>query len=165
MPGPSAGVRPSAKADPRVASFFKSRCLADRDRRRPHLCKTVLRPFWCSIGWLACSSPCDEPWDCLPPRLSLHSLLFGAQSTRISLSSEVRQGCARVTQIINADITWNFPEGDRVVIHGKSPLLTKPLTKGGRTEARRGVLEHDNIIGKRVWDPVKAYKGRLREPS
>ncbi|KAL2005646.1 hypothetical protein VTN00DRAFT_10139 [Thermoascus crustaceus] len=61
-----------------------------------------------------------------------------------------------------------FREGDRAVVHGKNPLLTKPLTKGGRTEVRRGVLQHDDIIGKRVRDPIKAYKGpeyRLSLPT
>ncbi|KAL1961523.1 hypothetical protein VTN77DRAFT_1644 [Rasamsonia byssochlamydoides] len=61
-----------------------------------------------------------------------------------------------------------FREGDRVIVHGKNPLLTKPLTKGHRTEVRRGVLEHNDIIGKQAGDLVKAYKGpeyRLSHPT
>ncbi|KAM0116345.1 hypothetical protein ACP6JC_007103 [Aspergillus fumigatus] len=49
-------------------------------------------------------------------------------------------------------------EGDRVVVHGKTPSLTKPLRRGQKTDVRRGVLEHDSIIGQRVRDLVKAHK-------
>ncbi|KAL1849271.1 hypothetical protein Plec18170_007563 [Paecilomyces lecythidis] len=61
-----------------------------------------------------------------------------------------------------------FREGDRAIIHGKNPILTKPLTKGQKTDVRRGVLRHDDIIGKRVRDLVQAHKGpeyRLSLPS
>ncbi|RHZ68495.1 tRNA (adenine-N(1)-)-methyltransferase [Aspergillus thermomutatus] len=61
-----------------------------------------------------------------------------------------------------------FREGDRVVVHGKTPSLTKPLRRGQKTDVRRGVLEHDSIIGQRVRDLVKAHKGpdyRLSLPT
>ncbi|RAH61950.1 adenine-N(1)--methyltransferase [Aspergillus piperis CBS 112811] len=61
-----------------------------------------------------------------------------------------------------------FQEGDRVVVHGKSPLLSKPLRKGHKSDTRRGQLEHDNIIGRRVRDLVQARKGpeyRLSLPT
>ncbi|KAI9932877.1 hypothetical protein ASPWEDRAFT_33865 [Aspergillus wentii DTO 134E9] len=61
-----------------------------------------------------------------------------------------------------------FQEGDRVVIHGKNPSLTKPLKRGQKTDVRRGMLEHDNVIGRRVRDVVKSHKGsdhRLSLPS
>ncbi|GAD97829.1 tRNA (adenine-N(1)-)-methyltransferase [Paecilomyces variotii No. 5] len=61
-----------------------------------------------------------------------------------------------------------FREGDRAIIHGKNPILTKPLKKGQKTDVRRGTLRHDDIIGKRVRDLVQAHKGpeyRLSLPS
>ncbi|GFF41227.1 hypothetical protein IFM46972_06473 [Aspergillus udagawae] len=61
-----------------------------------------------------------------------------------------------------------FREGDRVVVHGKTPSLTKPLRRGQKTDVRRGVLQHDSIIGQRVRDLVKAHKGpdyRLSLPT
>lgn len=51
-------------------------------------------------------------------------------------------------------------EGDRVVLHTKQPQLSKPLIRGGKTNLRRGHLEHNHIIGSRVWDPVQAHKGQ-----
>ncbi|RAL17167.1 tRNA (adenine-N(1)-)-methyltransferase [Aspergillus homomorphus CBS 101889] len=60
---------------------------------------------------------------------------------------------------IDTNFTY-FREGDRVFIPGRTPLLTKPLRKGGRTDARRGgQLEHDDIIGRRVRDLIPARKG------
>lgn len=53
------------------------------------------------------------------------------------------------------------PDGDRAIVHGKHPLLTKPLKKGSKTEVRRGVLRHDSIIGQRVRDLIQAHKGVL----
>ncbi|BDD58527.1 hypothetical protein MPDQ_002548 [Monascus purpureus] len=61
-----------------------------------------------------------------------------------------------------------FKDGDRAIVHGKHPLLTKPLKKGSKTEVRRGVLRHDSIIGQRVRDLIQAHKGpeyRLSHPS
>lgn len=46
------------------------------------------------------------------------------------------------------------------MVHGKSPLLSKPLRKGHKSDTRRGQLEHDNIIGRRVRDLVQARKGQ-----
>ncbi|KAH8697744.1 adenine-N(1)--methyltransferase [Talaromyces proteolyticus] len=60
---------------------------------------------------------------------------------------------------IDTDFTV-FREGDRAIIHGRSPYLTKPLKRGDRTEVSRGLLFHDDIIGKAVWDPIKAHKGK-----
>ncbi|PGH27328.1 hypothetical protein AJ80_01038 [Polytolypa hystricis UAMH7299] len=54
-----------------------------------------------------------------------------------------------------------FREGDRVFVHGKNPLLTKPLRANDQTSARRGLLKHNDIIGKRSRDLVQAYKGPM----
>lgn len=51
-------------------------------------------------------------------------------------------------------------EGDRVVLHTKQPQLSTPLIRGGKTALRRGHLEHDRIIGSRVWDVVQAHRGQ-----
>ena len=56
-------------------------------------------------------------------------------------------------------VTDSLAEGDRAIVYGKNPLLTKPLKEGGKTDVRRGVLQHDQIIGKTVRDMVQAYKG------
>lgn len=53
----------------------------------------------------------------------------------------------------------HLTEGDRVIVQGRNPLLTKPLRPGKRTEVSRGVLEHNDIIGKRARDLIKAHKG------
>ena len=45
------------------------------------------------------------------------------------------------------------------MVFGKNPLLTKPLKRGGKTDVRRGVLEHDQVIGRRIRDLVQAHKG------
>jgi len=50
-------------------------------------------------------------------------------------------------------------EGDRVVVNGKNPLLTKPLQRNKRTTALRGTIEHNDIIGKNARDVVQAHKG------
>lgn len=49
-----------------------------------------------------------------------------------------------------------------MVVHAKQPQLSKPLTRGGQTTLRRGHLEHDRIIGSRVWDAIQAHKGWKR---
>ena len=51
-------------------------------------------------------------------------------------------------------------EGDRAIIHGKTPSLTKPLQPGQKTDLRRGYLEHSNIIGRRVRERIQAQKGQ-----
>ncbi|KAB8236227.1 tRNA (adenine-N(1)-)-methyltransferase [Aspergillus alliaceus] len=61
-----------------------------------------------------------------------------------------------------------FREGDRAIIHGKTPSLTKPLRKGQKTDLRRGYLQHDTVIGRRVRERFQAQKGpdyRLTLPS
>ncbi|KAG2418218.1 hypothetical protein HFD88_001319 [Aspergillus terreus] len=68
---------------------------------------------------------------------------------------------------IDTDFSF-FREGDRAVIHGKTPTLTKPLRHGHKTDLRRGSLPHDSIIGQRVRDRVQAVKGpecRLTLPT
>jgi tRNA A58 N-methylase Trm61 len=54
-----------------------------------------------------------------------------------------------------------FREGDRVLVHSKNPQLTKPLRQGDKTHLRRGHLDHDRVIGSRVWSAVQAHKGML----
>jgi tRNA A58 N-methylase Trm61 len=51
-------------------------------------------------------------------------------------------------------------EGDRVILHGKQPSLTKPLKRGDTLQTHKGALNHDSIIGKRVWDTVHSRKGQ-----
>ncbi|OJJ82091.1 tRNA (adenine-N(1)-)-methyltransferase [Aspergillus glaucus CBS 516.65] len=61
-----------------------------------------------------------------------------------------------------------FRDGDRVIVHGKNPILSKPLRQGHRTDTRRGTLYHDTIIGRRVRDLYPAHKGpeyRLSLPN
>ncbi|KAF9892024.1 hypothetical protein FE257_002988 [Aspergillus nanangensis] len=61
-----------------------------------------------------------------------------------------------------------FREGDRAIIHGKTPILTKPLRYGHKTNLRRGTLSHDTVIGQRVRDRIQAHKGpecRLTLPT
>jgi hypothetical protein len=52
-----------------------------------------------------------------------------------------------------------FREGDRVLVHSKNPQLTKPLRQGDKTHLRRGHLDHDRVIGNRVWGTVQAHRG------
>ncbi|RAH45160.1 tRNA (adenine-N(1)-)-methyltransferase [Aspergillus brunneoviolaceus CBS 621.78] len=68
------------------------------------------------------------------------------------------QSIARRFPSIDTNFTY-LREGDRAVVDGKTPLLTKPLRKGGRTDVRRGKLEHDDIIGRRVRDLIPSHKG------
>ncbi|KAJ5814896.1 tRNA (adenine-N(1)-)-methyltransferase [Penicillium riverlandense] len=61
-----------------------------------------------------------------------------------------------------------FREGDRVLVHSKNPQLTKPLRQGDKTHLRRGHLDHDRVIGNRVWGTVQAHRGpetRLSLPT
>ncbi|PYH84506.1 hypothetical protein BO82DRAFT_430192 [Aspergillus uvarum CBS 121591] len=68
------------------------------------------------------------------------------------------QSIARRFPSIDTNFTY-LREGDRAVVDGKTPLLTKPLRKGGRTDVRRGRLEHNDIIGRRVRDLIPSHKG------
>ncbi|KAJ6099724.1 hypothetical protein N7467_001259 [Penicillium canescens] len=52
-----------------------------------------------------------------------------------------------------------FREGDRVVLHGKQPSLSKPLKKGDKLQSHRGSVDHNSILNKRVWDTVQSSKG------
>lgn len=63
-------------------------------------------------------------------------------------------------QFRNADLLDSLSEGDRVIINGKNPSLTKPLRHGHKFDTRRGVLPHDSIIGGRVRDVYKSHKGQ-----
>ncbi|KAJ5544642.1 hypothetical protein N7535_006965 [Penicillium sp. DV-2018c] len=56
-------------------------------------------------------------------------------------------------------------EGDRVILHGKQPSLSKALKKGDKIQTHKGVLDHDSIIGKRVWDTVQSRKGHVTRVS
>ncbi|KAJ6149106.1 hypothetical protein N7471_000305 [Penicillium samsonianum] len=51
-------------------------------------------------------------------------------------------------------------EGDRVILHGKQPSLLKALKRGEKFQTPSGAVEHDSIIGKRVWDTVQSRKGQ-----
>nr|KMM65947.1 tRNA (adenine-N(1)-)-methyltransferase [Coccidioides posadasii RMSCC 3488] len=52
-----------------------------------------------------------------------------------------------------------FQEGDVVIINGRNPLLTKALGRNKQTGVSRGVIQHNDIIGRRPRDLVKAQKG------
>ncbi|KAJ5769910.1 uncharacterized protein N7511_001961 [Penicillium nucicola] len=52
-----------------------------------------------------------------------------------------------------------FREGDRIVLHGKQPSLSKPLKKGEKLQTHRGTVSHDTILSKRIWDTVQSSKG------
>ncbi|KAL2860720.1 tRNA (adenine-N(1)-)-methyltransferase [Aspergillus lucknowensis] len=85
----------------------------------------------------------------------------------LNRSSSTTISIPRFGRSIDTDFSF-FREGDRVVIHGRNPLLTKPLQRGQKSDTRRGQLEHDQIIGRRVRDLVRARKGpeyRLTLPT
>ncbi|EAW24870.1 tRNA (adenine-N(1)-)-methyltransferase [Aspergillus fischeri NRRL 181] len=89
------------------------------------------------------------------------------QSLRRALGLTPSKPVPKFSGSIDTNFSY-FREGDRVVVHGKTPSLTKPLRRGQKTDVRRGVLEHDSIIGQRVRDLVKAHKGpdyRLSLPT
>ncbi|KAK1149280.1 hypothetical protein N8T08_006502 [Aspergillus melleus] len=61
-----------------------------------------------------------------------------------------------------------FREGDRVILHGKTPILTKPLQKNHKTDLPRGYLPHESIIGQKARSRVQAHKGtdyRVTHPT
>ncbi|KAJ5898994.1 hypothetical protein N7495_003738 [Penicillium taxi] len=66
------------------------------------------------------------------------------------------------------DTNFNiFQAGDWAIFHVKTPILKK-LKKGGKTNLRRGHVNHDDVIGRRVFDTVPAHKGpdtRLSLPT
>ncbi|EER24284.1 hypothetical protein CPC735_056540 [Coccidioides posadasii C735 delta SOWgp] len=51
-----------------------------------------------------------------------------------------------------------FQEGDVVIINGRNPSLTKALGRNKQTGVSRGVIQHNDIIGRRPRDLVKAQK-------
>lgn len=59
-------------------------------------------------------------------------------------------------------------EGDRVLIQGRKPILTKPIRKNDKTDMQFGSLEHNAIIGKSSRDVVQTSKGlgyRITAPT
>ncbi|KAF2172925.1 hypothetical protein M409DRAFT_16878 [Zasmidium cellare ATCC 36951] len=64
-----------------------------------------------------------------------------------------------------------FAPGDLVILRQKidrsaPPILTKPLKPGRRIEGHKGIIQHDDIIGKRVRDIVKSSTTRsTRDPT
>ncbi|KAL2848545.1 adenine-N(1)--methyltransferase [Aspergillus pseudoustus] len=92
------------------------------------------------------------------------------QFLQSSQSSTPAIPVSRFRRSIDTDFSI-FREGDRVIINngkGRDPLLTKPLRKGQKSDVRRGQLEHDKIIGRRVRSLVQARKGpeyRITHPS
>ncbi|KAL4913389.1 S-adenosyl-L-methionine-dependent methyltransferase [Aspergillus aurantiobrunneus] len=68
---------------------------------------------------------------------------------------------SRFSRSIDTDFSY-FREGDRALVilsRGQRSLLTSPLRRGHRTETPRGILDHDQIIGRRVRDQVTTRKG------
>ncbi|KAF7592186.1 hypothetical protein BBP40_000527 [Aspergillus hancockii] len=89
------------------------------------------------------------------------------QSLRRVLGLNASKPVPAFRNSIDTDFSF-FREGDRAIIHGKTPSLTKPLRKGHKTDLRRGYLEHDSIIGRRVRERIQAQKGpeyRLTLPT
>ncbi|KAJ5823535.1 tRNA (adenine(58)-N(1))-methyltransferase catalytic subunit GCD14 [Penicillium robsamsonii] len=91
--------------------------------------------------------------------------VFGATATPGTLRSRtidtnfsiIKGNCA-ATRLPNLGLT-KCAEGDRVILHGKQPSLSKALKRGEKLQTPRGAVEHDSIIGKRVWDTVQSRKG------
>ncbi|KAJ5779694.1 hypothetical protein N7457_007414 [Penicillium paradoxum] len=83
--------------------------------------------------------------------------------------SRLRQALQRVLGVSPAPsalrsrtIDTNFStikEGDRIILHGKQPSLSKALKRGEKFQTPKGAVDHDSIIGKRVWDTVQSRKG------
>ncbi|KAL1958199.1 hypothetical protein VTO42DRAFT_5054 [Malbranchea cinnamomea] len=69
---------------------------------------------------------------------------------------------SKVSRAYGRSIDTNFSifqEGDRVVIHGKNPILSKPLQRGKKITTPRGHIDHDDIIGRSTRDFVRPHKG------
>ncbi|KAE8148307.1 adenine-N(1)--methyltransferase [Aspergillus avenaceus] len=89
------------------------------------------------------------------------------QSLRRVLGFSSHKPIPKFSRSVDTDFSV-FREGDRAVIHGKTPSLTKPLRTGHKTDLRRGYLLHENIIGRRVREKLQAQKGpeyRLTLPT
>ncbi|KAE8328293.1 S-adenosyl-L-methionine-dependent methyltransferase [Aspergillus sergii] len=81
------------------------------------------------------------------------------QSLRRALGLTSPKPVPAFRRSIDTDFSF-FREGDRAIVHGKTPSLTKPLRQGQKTDLRRGYLEHNNIIGRRVRERIQAQKGQ-----
>ncbi|RAQ50743.1 tRNA (adenine-N(1)-)-methyltransferase [Aspergillus flavus] len=81
------------------------------------------------------------------------------QSLRRALGLTSPKPVTAFRRSIDTDFSF-FREGDRAIVHGKTPSLTKPLRQGQKTDLRRGYLEHNNIIGRRVRERIQAQKGQ-----
>ncbi|TKA61694.1 hypothetical protein B0A49_11558 [Cryomyces minteri] len=72
-----------------------------------------------------------------------------------------------------ARLTQCFAEGDIVILRQKEDpsfqaILTKPLKNDGKLHTHKGVLNHADIIGKRVRDIIRSSKGvdyRIHDPT
>src|SRR5215471_10572021 len=93
--------------------------------------------------------------------------LFSCRST-IDTNFSIFRGAKSISLLSQGKVKilivplLHYIEGDRVVINGKNPLLTKPLERSKKTSAPRGTIEHDHIIGKNIRDVVKSHKGLSR---
>lgn len=63
------------------------------------------------------------------------------------------------SRILTLILTYDL-EGDRVLIHGKNPILSKPLKRSHKSPTPRGHIEHDDIIGQSARDVIRANKGK-----
>lgn len=81
------------------------------------------------------------------------------RSRTIDTNFSIIKGNCVATPLPNIALT-KCAEGDRVILHGKQPSLSKALKRGEKLQTPRGAVEHDSIIGKRVWDTVQSRKGQ-----
>lgn len=81
------------------------------------------------------------------------------RSRTIDTNFSIIKGNCVATPLRNVGLTKRA-EGDRVIIHGKQPSLSKALKRGEKLQTARGAVDHESIIGKRVWDTVQARKGQ-----
>lgn len=52
-----------------------------------------------------------------------------------------------------------FTEGDRVLVHGRKSVLSRPLKKNDKTDLPFGAVAHNDIIGKSSRDTVQTNTG------
>lgn len=81
------------------------------------------------------------------------------RSRAIDTNFSIIKGNCVATPPPNVGLT-QCAEGDRVILHGKQPSLLKALKRGEKFQTPSGAVEHDSIIGKRVWDTVQSRKGQ-----
>lgn len=103
------------------------------------------------------------------PPLNLHqflsssmSLLLRRPKLKVPVCSLLRRQC------ISKD-SRAFAEGDLVLLRqtqdrSAPPILSRPLKSGRRIDSHRGVIQHDDIISKRVRDVVQAKTKSERAP-